>query len=84
MAQSGAYHHTQYGNGGIRAAFAGQYQLTQRATAQQDGTPADQGHAQGIPQTIGVGNRLTLKAQVKVAGDEVADDDSDDNSDKAI
>ena len=84
MAQSGAYHHTQYGNGGICAAFAGQYQLTQRAAAQQHGAPAYQSHTQSIPQTVGVGDRLTGKAEVEVAGDQVADHNGDNNGDKAI
>ena len=40
-----SYTHLKYGDGTIRAAFTGQYELTQRAAAQQYGAPAYQSHA---------------------------------------
>ncbi len=84
MAQGSTDHHTQYGDGTVCAAFTGQYELTQRAAAQQHGAPAYQSHTQSIPQTVGVGDGLTGKAEVEVAGDQVADHNSDNNGDKAI
>src|SRR5690606_41320513 len=41
-----------------------------------------QGHAEEVPQTVAMGDRLISKAQIKLAKDEVADERHNKNADK--
>ena len=66
-------HHAEDSDSGVTVAAACQNQLTQGAAAQQHGTPANNHHAQEVPQVCAVGNGLALEAQLEAAGDEVAD-----------
>ena len=58
VGDGGAHDHAQDGHGGVAVALTGQNQLSQGAASQQDGTPARQGHAQGGPEVLAVGDGL--------------------------
>ena len=73
-------HHTEHSNSRVAVAGTGQDQLTQGAAAQQHGTPANNDHAQEVPQVCAVGNRLALEAQLEGAGCQVANQGNGDSA----
>ena len=88
MAERSAHGHTEDRHDGVAAAGTGEDQLAQRAATQQDGGKADQEHAQHGPEEVSAdqgveGDRLAVKAPGKLAADEVAHEDGNEDGDEA-
>ena len=80
----GTGHHTEHGNSGVAVAGTGQNQLTQGAAAQQHRAPANDYHAQEVPQVCAVGNGLALEAQLEGAGSQIANEGDHKDGDEAV
>ena len=70
-------------HGRVGIAFTGKDELAKRASAEEDGTPADYRHAEEIEQTIGVCDGLIRKRELNAAVyDHVADEHGYDDRNK--
>ena len=69
MRCSRARDHAENGDRTVAVAFACEDKLAKRAAAEQSAAPADDGHAEQVPQPFGVGDGLTLKAKLDVGRD---------------
>ena len=72
--------HAEDGDRAVSVALACQNKLTQRAAAEQGAAPADDGHAEQVPQPFGMCDGLAFKAPVQRTADGVANQNGDDDA----
>ena len=75
--ESRADDHTEHGHGAVAVALRRQDELTQRAAAEQHAAPADEHHAQQVPDVGAVGDGLQRKAEVELIHGKIADERDD-------
>ena len=89
MGEGGAEQEAEHGQGTVRIAFSRKHQLAQRAAAQQDAGETDEQHAEGVPESVHMGNRLPFESQGEIRSfrggreDQVHDQRGNENGDKS-
>jgi hypothetical protein len=71
MRERGSDYHAEYKHGCISVPFSGHEQLPSGATSGQGKGQASQNHAREIPYGLGMGDRLSLESDVKLAENQV-------------
>ena len=76
--------HAEHGHGAVAVALRRQNELTKRAAAEEHAAPADEHHAEQVPDVGAVGDGLKREAEAELIQGEVADDRYDEDSREAI